>query len=368
MAVYFENCKINGYRSLENFELKELGDVNIIVGDNNSGKTSILEALNIISNAGDFSSIVRTARERERAVRYLRLSPTIWESFINIFNMNNVKLSFDISCDTNRGKVFSRLQGNIENVLHDVREDMRYGYYGNNSNEEETAMEEMDAFIGEYLYDFPTRQTKTSVDNYSVEKVEFFQSTRLLGKDGIDRYINCKYLSAAEYLIGRHFSNIIKDKEILNRVIKMLQKFDQDIIDLRIFEENGRIVQMVEKRDMGYMPLSSYGDGVKRVIAFASSIASAENGVLLIDEIETGIHSKAMDKVFKFIIDLCMEYHIQLFLTTHSEEALRKLLHVDNSECNMRVITLIKKEKTLVRNLSREKALRAMEEFGKELR
>lgn len=368
MAVYFENCKINGYRSLDNFELKELGDVNIIVGDNNSGKTSILEALNIVSNTGDFYSIVRTARERERAVQFSRLESTVWESFINIFNRNSEELFFDITCDTNRGRVSSKLQGNIENVLHDVSEDWVYREYERNSNDAETTLEEMEGFLGEYEYHFPTRRTKNSNDIHNVENVEFFQSTRILGRGRKDKYINCKYLSAADYLFGRHFANIIKDKQLLIRVIKMLQKFDQDITDLRIFDENGRIVQMVEKKSMGYMPISSYGDGVKRVIAFVSSIASAENGVLLIDEIETGIHSKAMEKVFKFVVELCMEYHIQLFLTTHSEEALKKLIHVDNNECNMRVITLIKKEKTLVRNLSRERALRAIEEYGQELR
>ena len=39
------------------------------------------------------------------------------------------------------------------------------------------------------------------------------------------------------------------------------------------------------------MPLSTYGDGIKKVIALAGRIADAQNGILLIDEIETSIHT-----------------------------------------------------------------------------
>lgn len=361
MAVHFKNCKINGYRALDNFELKDLGDVNIIVGDNNSGKTSVLEALNIVSNAGDFNSIVRTARERERVVTNASLAPTLWESFINVFNKNSKHLSFDISCDTKEGKLLVGLEGEVKSYLHEFR-DNHISINNMSFPEIVSTLQELEDFFGNYIYEIPTDMSKKRV-----EKIEYFKGANVRGNnDG--EFIKCKYLSTAEYLLGRHFSNIIRDRNMLDRVIKILQKFDSNITDLRIIEENGRIIQMVEKRNVGYMPLSSYGDGVKRVIAFAGAIASAENGILLIDEVETGIHTKAMDKVFKFVVDLCMEYHIQLFLTTHSDEALRKFIHLENNECNMRVITFIKKDKTLVRNLNKEKALKAIEEYGQELR
>ncbi len=42
-----ESFTIENYRSFNNFKLSQLGRVNLFVGENNSGKTSILEAINL---------------------------------------------------------------------------------------------------------------------------------------------------------------------------------------------------------------------------------------------------------------------------------------------------------------------------------
>ena len=49
----FHSLDIDGYRGLSRFEMSGLGRINLLVGKNNSGKTSVLEALHILSAAGD---------------------------------------------------------------------------------------------------------------------------------------------------------------------------------------------------------------------------------------------------------------------------------------------------------------------------
>ncbi|MYN66117.1 MAG: AAA family ATPase [Acidobacteria bacterium] len=49
----YSSIQINGYRGLDSFRMEKLGRVNLLVGMNNSGKTSILECIELLRSAGD---------------------------------------------------------------------------------------------------------------------------------------------------------------------------------------------------------------------------------------------------------------------------------------------------------------------------
>lgn len=63
------SLEIKNFRSLESFQVKKLGQVNLIIGKNNSGKSSVLEALRIYAgsaNRGLLESIAQGHNERYR--------------------------------------------------------------------------------------------------------------------------------------------------------------------------------------------------------------------------------------------------------------------------------------------------------------
>lgn len=95
-----------------------------------------------------------------------------------------------------------------------------------------------------------------------------------------------------------------------------------------------------------------------------------QNGILLLDEFETAIHTSAMHKVFKWILDTCIRLNVQVFLTSHSKEAIDKVLKCsDELREKMAVYTLYRDaEGTSVRRLSGNKALEVQDEMGLELR
>lgn len=129
------------------------------------------------------------------------------------------------------------------------------------------------------------------------------------------------------------------------------------------------------------MPLSTYGDGIKKVLLLANSIARASGGILLVDEIETAIHSRHYDDIFRFIIKACQQFDIQLFATTHNIEAVDCFLATQYDEENdiyddnnldlIRVITFRKndeKDKTDARVLSGEEVFKNRKNFEFEVR
>ena len=49
----YSSIRIDGYRGLGSFRMERLGRVNLLVGTNNSGKTSILECIELLRSAGN---------------------------------------------------------------------------------------------------------------------------------------------------------------------------------------------------------------------------------------------------------------------------------------------------------------------------
>src|ERR1039457_1926958 len=60
----FHSILVSGYRGLSNYEVRDLGRVNLLVGKNNSGKTSVLEAGYVLGSGGDPSALWRICNRR----------------------------------------------------------------------------------------------------------------------------------------------------------------------------------------------------------------------------------------------------------------------------------------------------------------
>jgi AAA15 family ATPase/GTPase len=80
------------------------------------------------------------------------------------------------------------------------------------------------------------------------------------------------------------------------------------------------------------IPLSSMGYGMNRILNLAIALVSTEKGVLLIDEIETGLHYEAQLDMWRLVLKTAQDLDVQVFATTHSwdciaafKEALQEL-------------------------------------------
>ncbi len=71
------------------------------------------------------------------------------------------------------------------------------------------------------------------------------------------------------------------------------------------------------------IPLSYMGEGVNRLLSIILAIPVCQGGLLLIDEIENGIHHSVLDRVFQSIHKLAYKFNVQLLATTHSWECIR---------------------------------------------
>ena len=90
----FKNIKIENLRAITNLEIKNLGQVNLIVGQNNCGKTTLLEALFFI--IGRTNSQLPISANIFRGLEFL--SNEYWDSFFNKMDSDsNIRISVILS-------------------------------------------------------------------------------------------------------------------------------------------------------------------------------------------------------------------------------------------------------------------------------
>jgi len=76
------------------------------------------------------------------------------------------------------------------------------------------------------------------------------------------------------------------------------------------------------------VPIGSLGEGTWRMLGLAIALSRAANGLLLVDEIDTGFHHTVLTDMWKFLAEAAKEFNIQVFATTHSYDCVRSLAAV----------------------------------------
>ena len=81
------------------------------------------------------------------------------------------------------------------------------------------------------------------------------------------------------------------------------------------------------------LSIGTMGEGfISSLIIISNLLVAGGNNrgvIILIDEIENGLHRTALKKLVRTILKLIKEYDIQLFMTTHSEEFLKEFYKLD---------------------------------------
>ena len=355
--------KIDRFRGIRDLEIENLTQVNLIVGDNNCGKTSMLEALQFL-RSGSAANLFKIARLRDRGA--VSFANSLYDNFICMFPKDERKLKIRISGEYGGAPVSCMLVGTETRELLDLNELDRFARTEFKDANGET---ETDVFRGNSLY--------TMNEQSVTEEIQLNRFSRATGTSlARPEQIEINYVAPFEHLKGNVMNRIIKNDAYKEICLKALQLFDPEIEDVMILrgDVQNRPVDYLRHSRLGNMPLSSYGDGIKKVLLLSNAIAGAANGILLIDEIETAIHKKYYDDIFGFIVKACKTFNVQMFITTHSIEAIDGLLDTQNYETQTKndaisVVTLKRESnKTYSRALSGREVFENREAFNFEVR
>jgi AAA15 family ATPase/GTPase len=378
-----ETVTIHQFRGLRDLELKDLGRINLLVGLNNSGKTSVLEALSVYCHPLDIKVWLSTANQREQDIGVYRIrlldaikwlfthnsasivepdKPIILISSTGLFSVKKLIASYE-----EMEQISLSEESNIRNISNEeeienedtprVKKGIKLkievfaddGYQLSLFGEPPACITDFLLWEDERFYRLPGKREpslKTSVVTPSSHRSEVGQF---------------RLLSEAT------FQNFKAD------VIQLLQQMDNNISDIEILlppeSISSRFNIYIQHKKLGLAPVSTFGDGIRRLLHIALKLASVKGGILLIDELESTIHTEALQSSFQWLVKWCTEMDVQLFATTHSLEAVDALLEVTESDSDLVLYRLEPKEgKTKVVRHDGHRLRRLREELGQEVR
>ena len=376
-----ESIHFHQFRGIRDLRLEDLGQVNLLVGVNNSGKTSVLEGLSIYCHPLDLREWIRIARQREQETRFGQIP--ILDSIQWLFPKLRSDEKGDDKPETGRIIIegnglypVKKLQANyevIEGLRISERKRMRNLAQAEQDSDEIPEIHKgIDLHLEIYEYSNQLSSAPTSVQDFQLWEDDFISripsSSHLNLKTSIvtpsshrSEADQLKLLSEASF------------QDFKAEVVVLLRQVDPGIIDIEILLPPNsiapRAMAYIQHEKFGLAPLSTFGDGIRRLLHIALRLASVRGGILLIDELEVTIHTEALQDSFKWLVQWCKELDVQLFATTHSLEAVDALLDVTESESDLVLHRLEPKEthtRVVRHDWNRLKLLR--EELGQEVR
>lgn len=299
MANYFDNIEITNYRGFDHLMLNDLRKVNVFVGANNVGKTTILESVFML--LGMFNPLMPTK------VNYWRM---MVDNGLNeakyLFHNMNFNCCPIFSAKTPNGIRQLMITPTMKDYAGNVMS-------GNGMNENE---------ISKLDFDFS--------DDYNGSYK--YKSTLYMGKDGslqnmvdeeYSEKLRCLFLSSDknDKNAVANFAAIVRrgKKHIVSDIIK---EFDPKIESLEALPD-GIYLKLENTKEL--LPMTMSGDGIRRMVNLISSVANEDNNVVMIDEIDAGLHFSAHRLMWKSILNFVEAFDVQLFVTTHNLDCVQGL-------------------------------------------
>ncbi|EMG98732.1 AAA family ATPase [Helicobacter pylori] len=116
-------------------------------------------------------------------------------------------------------------------------------------------------------------------------------------------------------------SKICSNNQLEEELNKHLNQFDNNIQSIS-FNTNNQLKLKV-KNIKEKVPLSVFGDGLKKYLYIVSAFMADNAKTIYIDEVENGLHFSRMRLLLKNIIDFInnnKDGNLQVFMTTHNQE------------------------------------------------
>lgn len=327
---------IKNFRLLKDFQVEKLGRVNLIVGKNNSGKSSVLEALRIYAGNANQELLENIAQAHDE------------KCFLDKDAKQGIGGSLPYE-GLFTGRIFPK--------------DDRPILIGETDNDDALKIYHVYKVEREYVSTDVDGNKETIKGPVSVSHRELVNGSQILGegllvkKDGnavgidfnvissdfrrflkIENALPCSFIPT-QLLTTNELANdwdSIALTELENTVRDamkiILPEFENiTFVNDSSYTEGKSIRRIAKVKIKGLdrpVPLNSLGDGMLRILQISLKLVTAKGGFLLIDEFENGLHYSVQEKVWNLLFTMAEALDIQIFATTHSWDCIESFAKV----------------------------------------
>lgn len=339
---------LENYRGFEKYQLRELSMVNLLVGPNNCGKTSVLEAVQLLVSQGDPNVLVQSSQRRSESYAVEDQSPDTPHAVYYRYPLHHhfhghrlepgVRLS--VSSDGGLGQVHIYIVEDELDIAPDLFPDL--------SEAARTLALLVQTRSGEGDIRFPL--TDDGSLDWRFRRVRRHSASRR-PKPPPTEFVTAESLNSRDMAESWNQVNREGREVEVVKAMRILQRDLQSIYFPTGASSTGGLggVLLGFRGGNPRVPIGSYGDGMRRLLALSLSLVRASGGFLLIDEIDTGLHWTVMEEMWKLVIDAAISSSIQVFATTHS------------LDCTNGLATLLKKRQDLEKKVSVQKIERQLD-------
>ena len=315
------SLEIHNFRGLRELKIERLGRANLIVGKNNTGKSSVLEALRIYASLVPSTGILEVLRSRDELypVAESRSGPLL-DRFLPVRPLFHGRV---ISPETASDDIRVGPVASPDHTLR-IRMTLHQDSPPNfDADQESNAI----AHLG-LLFEFGRKRRSIPIDD-SAEFARLDSAWRNTAHAGLGNamhyvYIESRGLDSEE--IQRNWKDIaLSDRE--EQLVESLRLIEPSIERISLVpasEARRDLLPFVRLRGLGDpIYLGSLGEGVNRLFHLALGLTNSADGILLVDEIETGLHYSVQADVWRFIFRVASQLNVQVFATTHSSDCVK---------------------------------------------
>ncbi len=332
----FDNLEIRQFRAFDFIKIDQLGHINLFLGKNNVGKSTLLEALWLYANLGspDVIRAILDGRDEPGEIRHgNKAEPTIWSLFYGHPLLERITSSIQI------GRISapdSALTLSITWLRKTIEADASGGFsdgsgYGGGVRP------------GQKYVEVDQPSTSDGEGAIPALVVKYGAMRRLLrlddAYDDLCRRWNLQTRSNRDLatpciFIGPCGLEDIGLQSLWEKVVLTDSKTDvieamriiaPETEDFALLHKQTRVssIRLRLKGKDSPVPIKTMGDGMNRLFGIGMALACAKGGILLVDEIENGIHWSVLPEVWKFVVKVGKRLDVQVFATTHSNDCLK---------------------------------------------
>lgn len=300
----FKNIEITNFRGIKHLKIDDFSRVNVFLGQNNSGKSTVLEAITMLMSMAnpDVPQMINAVRGRKP-----------FSNFIDIkyfFRNMDVSTAPEVSSEQTNG-VLRHLKLGLSYVFDELADPK-------NEPVQQTGT----------VYYVNTLEMNFDVTNGPVTQnykswLRVNPQGLLVNKKSAEGYMEKgrSWLIPSDLMTNSLASDLT---ELFRRnqkdvVLSLLKLFDERINGIEILTDD---VYIGFEGMAEMLPARVTGDGLRRYLGIVASAANPMIDMILIDEIDNGLHYSVYKKLWQALFALAAAGDKQIFVTTHSKETL----------------------------------------------
>lgn len=295
--MIFNNIHIDNFRGIKTAQIGDFRRINVFFGKNNCGKSTLLEALFLIS--GQSNPLLPFTMNTFRGYGRFLEDDLGW-----IFHNMDIKNPVHIATD---GEVprhmdistFKKTSATIDlTKANDVKQNAP-SFYG-------------------YAIDFDGgMHSELVVESNNLENSEISPSKDY--EEKLYAYYMMPRVPVVE--AGWEALKVMITNKRTDFLMTVLRAIEPKIQNVTIVGE----AVMVDLGGDKMLPIQMMGDGMLRILSLLVKMSECSNGLLIIDELDNGLHYSVMGNLWEALFAASKVLNVQLFVSTHNIDSLRAL-------------------------------------------